>query len=89
MGRGAVSGGGGAAAGRLFTDREAATTTVLAGGFLTFLSALVVTRLVVLDYVVRVVRAVDDGERAPTFDRVRTLLVATLRTPRPLRGPRR
>ncbi|WP_372910095.1 hypothetical protein [Salinigranum sp.] len=73
----------------LFTDCEAATTTVLTGGFLTFFSALVVTRVVVLGYVVRVLRAVDGGERAPTFDRVRPLLVAAFRTPRPLRGPRR
>jgi hypothetical protein len=75
MGRGVVSGGVGGAVRYLFTDRESATTTVLVGGFLTFFSFLVVPQVVVLGYVVRVLRAVDDGERVPTFDRVRALLV--------------
>lgn len=74
MSRGAVSGELGRAARYLFDDRDEAVTTVVIGGLLTFFSFLVVPQVVVLGYVVRVLRAVEDDERAPTFDRVRALL---------------
>ncbi len=74
MSRGAEAGEIEGAVRYLFDDRDEAVTTVVIGGLLTFFSFLVVPQVVVLGYVVRVLRAVEGNERAPTFDRVRALL---------------
>ncbi|AUV83016.1 hypothetical protein C2R22_16330 [Salinigranum rubrum] len=74
MSRESVSGAITGAVRYLFDDRDEAVTTVVIGGLLTFFSFLVVPQVVVLGYVVRVLRAVEDDERAPTFDRVGALL---------------